>query len=569
MAGKALIPETRWLRSYGGASALKDTIAGLILSVLLVPQAMAYAQLAGLPPQTGLFAALLPPVLYLLFGTSNYVSLGPVALVSLVIAEAASGAGGEPLDAAVIIALEAGILLALLGGLGLGRLVNFISEPVLLGFTAAAAFLIAASQLPALLGIDAGRSGNLVDAVGSLASQIGATSMPTAIIGGAALLALLLAHRYVAPLLWKAGLHPPWRQAVAKSFPLLIIICAAFAASRVGNGVPTVQAINGGLPSLSLPAGGPDLWLKLLPSSLTVAVIVFVTATAVAKSLAGSDRSHLDTSREAVALGTANVAAALTGGYAVGASLSRSALVEDSGAASRVASVIASLVVLAVLLFLTPLLAYLPRTALAALVISAVFGLIKVREMRAVWRHDRIEAAIIAIAFLATLVFGVRLGLAIGAGAGLAHFLWFSSLPRVTRIGSEDGGESFRSVDRDAVHIDTLPALIIRFDRSIYFGNASYVENEVFRLLSRHEGVECVVLDMRAVNSVDASGAAMLDRMIERLHFMDIETRFAETHQPVREALAGLDQTKCKYHHSIPDALSECGIESGGRIAPT
>ena len=568
MAGRALIPDFGWLKGYGAGGIAKDVVAGLILSILQVPQAMAYAQLAGLPPETGLFAALLPPALYLVFGTSNFVSMGPVALVSLVVAEAATGNGADPATAATIIAVQAGLMLALLGALGLGRLVNFISEPALLGFTAAAAFLIATSQLPTLLGIEAERSGNLPGALQALWASLPGWDLTTTLIGVAALVALLMFNKFAAPALWKVGVHPPFRQAIAKSLPLAVIVVAAIVALNYAS-VPTVEGIAGGLPSLPWPLGGFDLWVSLLPSSVAVAIIVFVTATAVAKSLAGSDRSGLDPSREAVALGAGNIAAALTGGYAVGASLSRSALVEDSGAASRVASVIASGVVLLVLVFLAPLLAYLPKTALAALVISAVFGLIKLRDIAAVWKHDRIEGAIIAVSFLATLVLGVRMGLLAGAGAGLAHYLWFSSVPRVTRIGTDDGGHTFRSVERDDVALDTLPVLVVRIDRSIYFGNSAHCEDQIVERLHAHEGVECLVLDMRAVNHVDASGAAMLLRLVERLHMDGITTRFAATHAPVEARIKPYGGRRSEFHRTVRDALEECGIASDEKIAPT
>ena len=236
MAGRALIPRFGWLKTYGGGGLLKDGIAGLILSILLVPQAMAYAQLAGLPPQMGLFAAMTPPLLYAVFGTRHYVSVGPVALVSLIAAEASSGAGGVAgggaMSVVAIIAIQAGLVLLLVGALGLGRLVNFVSEPALLGFTAAAAFLIAASQLPTLLGLDTERAGNLPAALGSLWQAMPDTNMMTALIGGAVLLALLVLNRFAAPLLWKLRVFPPWRQAIAKSLPLLVIIGAAVVAAN-------------------------------------------------------------------------------------------------------------------------------------------------------------------------------------------------------------------------------------------------------------------------------------------------------------------------------------------------
>ena len=560
IAGHALKPRFSWIRSYGPQAVAKDAIAGLILSILLVPQAMAYAQLAGLPPEMGLFAALLPPLLYAFFGTSSYVSVGPVALVSLVVAEAAGNSGGAPVTAAVVIAIEAGLLLMLLGGLGLGRLVNFISEPVLLGFTAAAAFLIAASQLPTLLGIDVARSGDLLGALPGLWRALPEMNFSATWIGCASLAALLAANRFFAPLLWKLGVRPPFRQAIAKSVPLAVVVAAGFVAATWPGNVPTVAPIAPGLPHPPMTLGATTLWLELLPSAVAVAIIVFVISTAVAKSLAGSDRSQLDTSREAVALGTGNIVAALTGGYSVGASLSRSALVEDSGARSPLASVFASLAVVAVLFVLAPLLAYLPETALAALVISAVFGLIKWRDIKGVWRHDRIEGAIVALSFTGTLLLGVRWGLALGAGLGLMHYLWFSSLPRITRVGTDDGGTTFRSIDRENVRLETLPTLVVRIDRSLYFGNAAYCEEEIFKRLAEHEAIEKLVLDMRAVNDIDASGAAMLGRLTERLRGMGIDLHFAELHEPVRARLTALNSNFCTFHRSVRQAVEHCGV---------
>ncbi len=564
-----LVPHLESLKGYGPRTALADAIAGTILAILLVPQAMAYAQLAGLPPEAGLYAALVPPILYLLFGTSPYVSVGPVALISLVIAEAAGGADMEPITAAAIIGIEAGLILATLGALRLGRLVNFISEPVLLGFTAAVAILICASQLPTLLGTDPDRAGNLPDALAAFWSVLPDWQPATAAIGASALVLLLLLNAYAAPAAWKLGIRPPWRQAIAKSLPLLVIVGCAVAASMVPGEVPRASSPPSGLPSVKLPPLDPAPWLALLPSAIAVAVVIFATATAVAKSLAGSDRGELDTSREAVALGLGNIGASLIGGYAVSASLSRSALVEDSGGKTPVAHVIAAALVLAVLVFFAPVLAYLPKTALAALVISAIFGLVKLREMRGVWQHDRVEGALIAIAFVATLIFGVELGLAIGALAGLAHHLWFSSLPRVTRVGTDDGGETFRSVDRDSVDLTTLPLLILRIDRSIYFANCAFVEDEIFKLLGRHDDVTCLVIDMRAVNTVDASGAAMMRRVTERLYFDRIEVHFAECHEPVKERLSRLDSRQCEFHRSVRDAMDDCGSPVVRQIAPS
>lgn len=552
-----------WLDGYQRRDLLPDILAGLILSILLVPQAMAYAQLAGLPAETGLYAALVPPLLYLLFGTSPYVSLGPVALVSLLVAEATGNGDIDALQGAMIIAIQAGVILCLLGALRLGRLVNFVSEPALLGFTAAAAVLIATSQLPALLGLDVARSGTLIGTGETLIPALGDTVVATLFVGGGALALLLLTDRYAAAGLWKIGVRPPWRQAIVKSVPLAIIIGAAIVVQYAAPGVATVQPTAGGLPDLALPPLDPAIWLRLLPSSAVVAIIAFVIGTAVAKSLAGRERRSINTSREAFAIGAANIGAGLTGGYAVGVSLSRSALVSESGAKSPLASIVAALVVLAVLLFFADTLSYLPETALAALVISAVFGLVKVREIAALWRYDKIEAAIFVATLTATLLLGVQWGLAVGALLGIAGFLWFSSVPRITRIGSIDDGDSFRSIDREEVETDTLPVLVVRIDRSIYFGNASYCEDAILEQVAEHPEANCLILDMRAVNAVDASGMAMLRRLLANLDSKELSVNFAAIHKPIFEALQNNDLARSRnFYRTVREAVEKRGETS-------
>ncbi|MEM7687471.1 MAG: SulP family inorganic anion transporter [Pseudomonadota bacterium] len=550
-----LIPRLDTLRGANSRSLLADGIAGTTLAILLIPQVMAYAQLAGLPPETGLYAALVPPLLYLLFGTSPYVSIGPVALVSLVIASVAGGVDAPPSEVAVIVGIQAGLVLAMIGALKLGRLVNFISEPVLLGFTAAVAFLIFASQFPTLLGVDADRAGNLPVAVMSFADAAPRWHKSTALVGAAALLLLIASSRFAVPIAERLGLASPWKQAAAKSVPLVIIIGCAIAAHIAFPDVARVQAPPEGLPPVTVPTFEPSVWIAVLPSSLVVAVIIFATATAVAKSLAGKDRSGFDTNREAAALGLGNIAASLTGGYAVSASLSRSALVEESGGRTPMSHVVGAGWVLVALLFFAPMLAFLPKTVLAALVISAVFSLVKVVEMRRVWRHDRSEAALIALTFVATLGLGVKLGLAIGAGAALAHHMWVASLPRVTLVGTDDSGKTFRSIEREEIDLHTLPVLIIRIDRSIWFANSAYVEDQITALVGQYDDVCDIVFDMRAANIVDASGAAMLRRLVDQLTSQDVEVHFAAVHEPVQKVLGDVEGD---FYRRVKEALEDC-----------
>ncbi|QPH54596.1 SulP family inorganic anion transporter [Pontivivens ytuae] len=528
----ALIPP--WVRDYdiGGFGA--DLLAGLILAILLIPQAMAYALLAGLPPEAGLYTAMVAPLLYAALGGSAFVSVGPVALASLVVADAIAGTELEPMAAAAIIAVESGAILLILGAVRLGRLVNFVSEPALLGFTAAIAVLIAVSQLPAFLGLDLPRAGNLIDAVPIFAGAGAPDGMTVAV--GASVLALLFlangfADRAIAPL----ALPAPVRLAVVKGLPLLIIAGAALIARPFD--VARVQAPSGGLPQPMLPLADPSAWLGLLPSSGLVALVVFVTGTAVAKSLPRRRNDALNTDREALAVGAASVAAGVTGGFAPGISLSRSALVESSGARSPLSSAIGGLIVLPVILFAGPLLAALPEAALAALILSAIVGLVKVRDIRAVWTHSRAEGVVIAATFLATVLFGVRWGLVAGALSGLAVFLWISSQPRVTRIGRADGADNYRSTDRDRVELDTLPVLPVRIDRSLYFGNVGHVEARLGEIIAAHPQARCLLLDMRGVNAIDASALRMFDRLRATLADEDLLIAFAALHMPVHDAL--------------------------------
>lgn len=525
-----------WLRDYDGKALWRDALAGIILAVLLVPQAMAYALLAGLPPETGLYAAIAPPLLYALIGQSAFVSTGPVALASLLVASAIGGSDLPPAEAAAIIAVETGALLMLLGFLRLGRLVNFVSDPALLGFTAAAAVLIAASQIPSLVGLESQRNGNLIDAVRDFLNA-GPVDPATLALGGAALLLLLLGDRYAGPGLWRIGVHPPWRMALVKAIPLAVLAGAALVAAWAGLDVKTVAKPEGGLPAPGLAPADLDVWLALLAPSAVVAIIVFVTGTAVAKSLSSRRRRALNTSREAAAIGAANIAAGLTGGYAVGVSLSRSALVYESGARSPLATAFAALLIVPVILFGGSALSMLPEAALAALVISAVFGLVKLREINAVWRHSRVEGGVFAVTLLATLGFGVEWGLLTGALAGLAAYLWFSSVPRVTRVGLTDRDGIYRSVDREEVEVDTLPVLVVRFDRSLYFGNVGHCEDQLLGHLARHADAECLLLDMRSVNAVDASGIRMLTRLLDNLEEKRLKIGFAAVKAPVQQAL--------------------------------
>ncbi|MDQ4078699.1 MAG: SulP family inorganic anion transporter, partial [Chloroflexota bacterium] len=441
----SFIPSITWLSSYQVGDLAQDLLSGLFLAVLLVPQAMAYALLAGLPPQVGLYASILPAVLYAFLGTSRYLSIGPSALVSLLVGEAVARAsastGVAPTEAALAMAVIVGITLFVMGILRLGFLVNFISDPVLVGFTSAAAILIATSQLRNLLGLDIPR-GNFAETLRRLDNGIDQTNPVTLAIGLTALLLLLLAGRWLKGWLERTRIGERGRLFLVQAVPLLVValsVATVWAFSlHERAGVAVVGKLEGGLPPLGLPPWDPQLWLSLLPSGLAISAIAFVTATAIAKSLAGRRRQHIEPSQEAIALGAANVAASLTGGYPVGASFSRSAMSFDTHAATPASSLVAALLVLVASLAFAPLFQFLPTTVLAALIIVAVFGLFNLDAMLRIWRYSRAEGISLLVTFLAVLFVGVDGGIALGALSGLALYLWRTSRPRIVIEGRLD-----------------------------------------------------------------------------------------------------------------------------------
>lgn len=556
---KGKIPSLRplWLDGYDKSAFGRDVLAGAILSVLLIPQAMAYATLAGLSPGTGLLTAMVAPVIYAILGQAAAVSLGPVALASLLVADAVASDLAAPMTVAAIVAVEAGAILAILGLTGMGRLVNFVSEPVLLGFTAAAAVLIAFSQLPGLLGMEAARSGTLWGAARALLDA-GLPDLPTTILGVAALMGFLFGARPMRHLALVFRLTGTARLALLKATQLVVIILATLVAAWLLPSVARVPNPDAGLPVPVIPIAAPEVWARLLLPSLVIATVVFVTGAAVAKSLSSRRRKALDTSREALAIGAANIATGLTGGYATGVSLSRSALVDDADARSPLSSAIGALIVLPVSLFGGAFLAMLPKAALAALVMSAVVGLVKVQEIREVLRHSRGEGVVVAVTFLATLGLGVQWGLLAGALAGIAHFLWASSLPRVTREGEdpEAGDGIFRSVDRAGVRSDTGPILVIRIDRPLYFGNVGHAEDRVSKIVSEHPEARVLVLDMRAVTEVDATGLRMLTRLLDGIEERNLTVAFASLQRPIRRALEGQKHIdRCAHFDTVGAAV--------------
>jgi sulfate permease, SulP family len=543
---KRLIPALDWLAHYESKHLPGDALAGVIVATLLIPQAMAYASLAGLPPQVGVYASLLPLAVYALLGSSRFLSVGPSALLSLLILTQV-GVLAEPgspryLAFAMATALIAGVMQIAMGAARLGVLMNFLSHPVLSGFTSAAACHIALSQVKHLLGVPLPRPDHLHELLVELARAVPQTRWPTLAIGIASVL-LLLAFQYLLPWVlarWKT-FPAAVAQSLSKSGPIVVVIVgtALVAALQLGElqGVSIIGEIPSGLPRFALPTLAASEFLPLIPLAFTVSFIGYIENISIAKSLAAKRRQRVDANQEFIALGAANLAAGVTGGYPVDGSFARSMVNYTAGANTGLASLITMVLVGVAALFLMPLFHHLPHAVLAAIIIIAVIGLIDVRMPLRLWRYNKTEAAALVLTFIAVLAVGVTKGILIGVAATIILYLWRTSRPHMAVIGRIANTEHFRNVRRHEVQ--TLPhVLLLRIDESLYFANAKRVEDFVLCAVADAPQLRHLVLICSAVNFIDASALETLLELQTRLNDAGIQLHLAEVKGPVMDRLA-------------------------------
>jgi len=549
------IPLVPTLLDYELEHSRHDLLAGLTTGVLLIPQAMAYAMLAGLPPIVGLYAATIPLFVYALFGSSRQLGVGPVAMVSLLVA---SGVGqlAEPgsstyVGLAVVLMLMVGAIQLTLGLVRAGFLVNFLSHPVVAGFTSAAALIIIFSQLEHLLGVDLARSDKVHEVAIEAVNRIGEVQLETIIIALVAI-AILAALKIWAPRFPRA---------------LLVVALSTVAVWAFGlhaRGVDIVGDIPAGFPSPALPGVDLEALRTLWPTALTIALVGFMEAISVAKVFARKNRYEIDANRELVGLGLANLAGSLFRGYPVAGAFSRTAVNGQAGARTVVASLVTGVVVVATLLFLTPLFYYLPNAILAAIITVAIVGLIDVEEARRLWRVDRRDLALFVLTFAATLGLGVQPGILVGVGASLIAWAIRTAQPRSVVLGRIPGTDIFRDVERfeDAEEVDDL--LILRVDESLFFANVAFLRQAVTehqREAEQHEGqaLDAVIIDATSVNYIDSSADAALHEIHEQLDEDDIELHVAGLKQPVHELLdrSGFTEAigEARIHLSVHEAV--------------
>ena len=535
-------PITSWLRRYTREDLEGDLVAGVITAILLVPQGMAFAILAGLPAQAGLYASVLPPIMYALLGSSRTLAVGPVSVAALMVAHALSGlpADVDVLHAALTLALLAGVFLLALGMLGMGQVANFLSHPVLSGFITAAALLIVFNQLPNLTGVTLPADWLVTDIAQQVVHAIASTRGVTLMIGVASIALLLFAGGPLVNLLCSLGASRQRALVFSRAAPLLVVLFATIAVSS-GHlaetaAVAVVGSIPKGLPMPTLTLPGVELALELLPAALLIGLVGYVESVSIAKALANRRRQRIDTNQELIALGVANIAGGVFGGMPVAGGFSRTMVNFTAGARTQFAAIITAVLVGAVALFFTPLLANIPKAALAAIIIVAVSQLIDIKAILRIWRYDRVDGAVLLVTAAGVLLIGIEAGLATGIALSLISFALRAARPHVAVLGRIRGSEHFRNVKRHEVQ--TWPQLLfLRVDENLTFANASFLESLVSNELATLGDIRHVILVLSSVNAVDSTALEVLERLAESSKEAGVNLHLSDVKGPVMDRL--------------------------------
>jgi len=539
-----IFPCVHWLRQYDKDRFTDDLVAAVIVTIMLVPQSLAYALLAGVPAEVGLYASILPLVFYMVFGSSRTLAVGPVAVVSLMTASSIGSMGlatqAEYLQAAVILALLSGIFLVLLGILRFGFLANFLSHPVVAGFITASAIIIAVGQVRHILGIQAGGD-NLPEQLTSLLEGLPETSTETLWVGGFALVFLTAARLWLKQGLDRLGVPAFAAGIIVKAAPVIaVIITIAWAglADLGSAGVALVGAIPAGLPNLALPGIDRTMVQELALPAILISVIGYVESVSVGKTLAAKRRQKINQNQELIGLGAANIGSALSGGFPVTGGFSRSVVNYDAGARTPAAGLFTAIGIGVATMTLTGYLALLPKATLAATIIIAVLGLVDFSILNKTWVYSRSDFIAVAATIVVTLLAGVETGVSTGVAASLVLHLYKTSRPHIAEVGEIKGTKHFRNVKRHQV--ETFPTILqLRVDESLYFANATHLEEEIFRNLNERPQLEHIILMCNAVNEIDISALEVLESMNEILKEQGVGFHLSEVKGPVMDHLEG------------------------------
>ena len=543
---RRFLPIIVWGPHYGKGKFADDAIAAIIVAIMLIPQALAYALVAGLPPETGLYASMFGLTVYALFGTSNTLSVAPVAVISLMTAAALGklslDGSEQAVAAALTLAFLSGGFLLLLGLLRLGFMANFLSHPVISAFITASAIIIGLSQLQHLLGVSASGQ-NVIELLMSLSQSFSDANGITFGLGVGAILLIVWCKTGLRRGLLALGINARLTTTVSRSGPLLVAIIMASLAFLLRldqQGVQLLGDVPKGLPALAVPDFSFDLVNSLLGSAVLISIIGFVESISVAQTLAARRRERIDLDQELVGLGAANIAVSFGGGFPITGGFSRSVVNFEAGAATPAAGLFTAILIAVVTLFLTPVLYWLPKVCLAAIILVAVYSLIDFSVLRKSWQYSKADFTAVFITLLLTLVIGVEIGIAAGVLASILIHLYKTSQPHVAVIGRVVGTEHFRNVRRHTV--ETYANLLsIRIDESLYFANTRYLEELIFKLVADNSKLKHVILMCTAVNEVDMSALETLEKISETLKDLDIDLHLSEVKGPIMDKLAGTE----------------------------
>ena len=538
----ASFPVAGWVKHYDKQSFLSDLIAAVIVAIMLIPQSLAYAMLAGLPPEVGLYASIAPLIAYALLGTSSTLSVGPVAITSLMtgaaLAEVAQQGTADYLTGAITLAALSGIMLLGFGLLRLGFLANFLSHTVVSAFITASAVIIALSQARHVLGIEA-EGDNLFELAHAIGMQSNDTNFYTVLIGIATLSFLFAVRIWGASVLQKAGLSARAAELAAKSAPVMGVIATILLTVRFeleARGVAIVGEIPRGLPSFAPPVFSLELIEMLLVPAALISIIGYVESISVGRTLGAYRQERVDSNRELVGLGAANLASAFSGALPVTGGFSRSVVNFDAGAVTQGASIYTAILIALVSMLLTPALYFLPKATLAATIIVAVLSLVDLSIIRKTWRYSKSDSLALLITIGATLGFGVETGVSCGVATSLALHLYRTSRPHIAEVGLVEGTEHFRNVRR--YEVKTVPEILtLRVDESLFFANASFLEDEVYIKLSSQPAIRHVILMCSAVNEIDFSALEVLEELNKRFEEQGLALHLSEVKGPVLDRL--------------------------------
>ncbi len=539
---KKYFPILVWIKHYTYDDFASDTVAAIVVTIMLIPQSLAYALLAGLPPQIGLYASIIPLLIYSVFGTSNTLAVGPVAVIALmtfaVCSKFAQPGSSEFVSIAILLAAISGLILLLMGILRLGFITNFLSHPVISGFITASGLIIAASQLKHILGIN-GDGSNLITILSSILKNISEISIVTLFIGILSLFILYWSKKRFKSFLKNSNVNEFLSDLISRTGPIIAVIVSTFFVWIFGlgdNAVSIVGHIPKGLPEIKFPEITLNTFFELFIPALLISIVGYVETVSIAQTLAAKRREKIEHNQELIALGLSNFGSGLSGGFPVTGGFARSVVNFDAGAKTPAAGAFTAIGIAFSTLFLTSLLFYLPKATLAATIIIAVLSLVDFKSVIKVFSYSKTDGLAMVSTIVVTLCFGVEIGIVSGVVLSLIMFLYRTSRPHIAKVGQVPGTEHYRNEDRHIV-ISSNKVICLRIDESLYFPNARFLEDTIYKFIINNKNAKHIIIMCSAVNYIDSSALESLEFVNSRLNEAGVKLHLSEVKGPVMDQL--------------------------------